>query len=133
MRSYSFLLVLTALVFCSIATLAEVPAIGPKPIITGSIDESQLVTLAGNTTAAAFRVKNDRGPVADNLVFDHLLVVLKRAPETEAGLVKLIDAMHHQDAPEFHRWLTPQQLGERYGLAPQDRETVQRWLESHGF
>jgi subtilase family serine protease len=133
MRSYSFLLVLTAIAFWSIATLAEVPAIGPKPIITGLIDESQLVTLAGNTTAAAFHLKNDRGPVADNLVFDHLLVVLKRAPETDAGLVKLIDAMHHQDSPEFHRWLTPQQLGERYGLAPQDRETIQRWLESHGF
>jgi subtilase family serine protease len=41
--------------------------------------------------------------------------------------------MHRQNSPEFHRWLTPQQVGERFGLAQQDRETIQRWLESHGF
>ena len=92
-----------------------------------------MVTLAGNTTAAALSVKNDRGPVADNLPFDHLLLTLKPAPETEARLEKLIDEMHRQDSPEFHRWLTARQLGERFGLAPQDRETIQRWLEAHGF
>jgi subtilase family serine protease len=101
--------------------------------MTSPIDESQLVTLTGNTTPAALRVQNDRGPVADNLAFDHLLLTLKPAPETEARLEKLIDAMHHRDSPEFHHWLTPRQLGERFGLAPQDRATIQRWLESHGF
>ena len=99
----------------------------------GTIDESRLVTLTGNTTPAAQRAQNDRGPVADNLLFEHLLLVLKPAPETEAQLKGLIDAMHDRKSPEFHHWLTPQQLGERFGLAIQDRETIQRWLESHGF
>jgi subtilase family serine protease len=137
MRRSALVVLLTTAVLCSIASSAEVPTTAaedsPRALITSPIDESQLVSLAGNTTAAALIPQNDRGPVADNLAFDHLLLLLKRAPETEARLEKLIDAMHNQDSPEFHRWLTPQQLGERFGLAPQDREIIQHWLESHGF
>ena len=133
MRRSASIFFLGAIVFSSVAACAEGLADTPKPIITGPIDESQLVTLTGNTTPAALRVQNDRGPVADNLAFDHLLLTLKRAPETEARLEKLIDTMHHQDSPEYHHWLTPRQLGERFGLASQDLETIQRWLEAHGF
>ncbi len=141
MRPYASILVLSLVVLCPFTAFAQTPAHAlaqtaadrPRPVITGPIDESQLVTLAGNTTAAALDAKNDRGAVADNLRFDHLLLALKTAPETEARLSKLIDEMHHEDSPNFHRWLTPQQLGERFGLASQDRDTIQRWLESHGF
>jgi subtilase family serine protease len=129
MRRRAFVFSLISVVFCSIACLAQ----STKSIITAPIDESQLVTLAGNTTAAALRARNDRGSVADSLTFDHLLLTLKGSPESEARLEKLIDEMHNQDSSEFHRWLTPQQLGDRFGLAPQDRETIQRWLEGHGF
>jgi subtilase family serine protease len=104
-----------------------------RPVITDPIDESQLITLVGNTTPAALEAANDHGPVADSLVFDHLLLVLKPVPESAARLEKLIDAMHDQHSPEFHRWLTAQQFGERFGLALADRETLERWLESHGF
>ncbi|MGB7329870.1 MAG: S53 family peptidase [Terriglobales bacterium] len=133
MRCSASILFLSCLVLFSTTALAQQAADIPKPIISDQIDESQLVTLTGNTTPAALSVQNDRGPVADSLTFDHLLLKLKRAPETEARFDKLIDEMHDQNSPEFHRWLTPQQLGERFGLASQDRETVQRWLEAHGF
>ena len=133
MRRYASISLLLSVVVLGIASFAEDAAARPKPIIVGTIDESRLVTLTGNTTPAAQRAQNDRGPVADNLLFEHLLLVLKPAPETEAQLKGLIDAMHDRKSPEFHHWLTPQQLGERFGLAIQDRETIQRWLESHGF
>ena len=69
----------------------------PKPVITGPIDESQLVTLAGNTTPAALRAQNDRGPVADNLRLRSLAAHAQaRAGDRSAPLKKLIDEMHHQ-------------------------------------
>ena len=34
---------------------------------------------------------------------------------------------------DIYKWLTPQQLGARFGLAAADLNTVQGWLESHGF
>jgi subtilase family serine protease len=132
MRSAAVLFLNCFVLFYATA-IAQPAADSPRPILTEPIDESQLVTLAGNTTAAALSVRNDRGPVADSLTFDHLLLKLKRAPETEASFGQLIDQMHNPSSPEFHHWLTPQQLGERFGLAAQDRETIGRWLESHGF
>ncbi len=137
MRAYASILIMFAVVLFSNASFAATREPDgndrPRPVITAPIDESNLVPLIGNTTSAALHAKNDRGRVADNLAFDHLLLTLKPAPETEASLEKLIDEMHDRESPEFHHWLTPQQLGERFGLAVQDRETIQRWLESHGF
>jgi subtilase family serine protease len=131
MRGYTPIFFAMFAALCSIFTFAQ-PGY-PRAVITKPIDESQLITLSGNTTPAALDAENDRGPVADNFFFDHLLLTLKRAPETEAQLDKLINEMHDPHSPQFHRWLTPQQLGERFGAAAQDRATLERWLQSHGF
>jgi subtilase family serine protease len=130
MRSLAFA------VFCTIClALCGQPlsAQEQKRLITERVDESKLVTLGGNTTPAAARSENDRGPVADDVRFEHMLLLLKRDPETEARLMQQIDAMHNPASPEFHHWLTAEQFGARYGIDPQDMEAIQEWLKSHGF
>jgi subtilase family serine protease len=105
-----------------------------RPILTQPIDDSQSVALEGNTPAAALDPANDRGPVSESMRFEHLLLVLKRPAESEAALQKLIDALHDTTMPaQYHRWLTPGELGTRFGLAPQDLTTIQGWLKSQGF
>ncbi len=104
-----------------------------KRLITEKVDESKLVTLGGNTTPAAARAEFDRGAVPDDYRFEHMFLLLKRDPETEARVKQQIDAMHDPASPQFHRWLTPEQFGARYGAHPQDSEAVQEWLKSHGF
>ena len=104
-----------------------------KRLITGKIDESKLVTLGGNTTPAAARAEFDRGAVPDDTRFEHLLLLLKRDPDTEARVKQQIDAMHDPASPQFHRWLTAEQFGARFGVHPQDSELIQEWLKSHGF
>jgi subtilase family serine protease len=129
MRTRIYFLCLISLAFCSTSAHAQ----SSTPAITGAIIETQLVTLEGNTPGAALNAKNNRGPVADSMQLDHLLLALKRSPEAEARLAELIEAMHNPASPQYHQWLTPQQLGARFGVAPQDKETVQNWLISHGF
>ena len=92
-----------------------------RPLLTQPIDESQSVALEGNTPAAALDPANDRGPVSESMRFEHLLLVFKRPAESEAALQKLIEEMHDTASPaRYHRWLTPAQLGARFGLAAQD-------------
>jgi subtilase family serine protease len=125
---------LVALSILALSTVSVAQRAGsPRPLITASIDESQRLTLSGNTTPAALNPEYDRGAVADTLRYDHLLLVLKRAPETEAGLVKLIEEIHDPHSRTFHQWLTPRQLGEQFGAAPEDRAILEGWLQSHGF
>jgi subtilase family serine protease len=116
-------------VVCSSASFAQTT----KPMLTDRIVETQRVTLEGNTPPAVFNADNDRGPVADNLRLEHMLLVLKPSAQSEAALHQLIDDMHNPASPEYHHWLTPQQIGARFGLAHEDLETIQGWLESHGF
>ena len=110
-----------------------VAAHAATPLLTLPIDETRRVTLEGNTPPAALRAENDRGAVPDSMPLEHMLLVLQQPAEREAELQKLIDAMHDSSAPEFHRWLTPQQIGRQFGLAAEDLAVISNWLQSHGF
>jgi subtilase family serine protease len=120
-------------VLCLILCACPLEAQEQKRLITEKIDESKLATLGGNTTPAAARADFDRGAVPDDTRFEHLLLLLKRDPDTEARVKQQIDAMHDPASPQFHRWLTAEQFGARFGVHPQDSETIQEWLKSHGF
>jgi hypothetical protein len=120
-------------VFCLALCACPSRAQEQKRLITGKIDESKLVTLGGNTTPAATRAEFDRGAVPDDTRFEHLLLLLKRDPDTEARVKPQIDAMHDPASPQFHRWLTAEQFGARFGVHPLDSEAIQEWLKSHGF
>ena len=100
--------------------------------ITQRIDESNVVKLSGNTRPEA-NLKNDRGAVADSFDVDHIFLLLQRSPEKEKQLNQLIDSLNNRKSPNFHKWLTADEFGKRFGVAQQDIDTVVGWLEAHGF
>jgi len=103
-----------------------------RVLITQSIDESNLVVLRGNTRPEA-NARNDRGAVPDSFPMEYMMLQLKRSPVLEAELVQYVDQLTDKKSPNFHRWLTAQQLGERYGLVQEDLSTLTGWLQSHGL
>jgi subtilase family serine protease len=105
---------------------------GPRQMVREKIDETRMITLTGNVHAAA-RSSNDRGRVNDEERFEHLLILLKRDPDTEAALKAHIEALHNPASPEFHKWLSAEEIGSRFGVNPEDSSAVQQWLRSHGF
>jgi hypothetical protein len=116
------------------AAHAQAPASGPSPprLVTQAIDETRLVPLSGAVHPAA-NPTNDRGRVDDDLPLPHLLLQLQRAPAQEQALDQLIDQLHDPNSPNFHRWLTADAFGSRFGLAAQDRQTITSWLQQQGF
>ncbi len=104
----------------------------PSPVITRAIDESDLVVLANDTRPEA-TAANDRGRVADDFAMDHLLLQLKRSTEREAALQSYIKELHDPTSPNFHKWLTPAQFAQSFGVAKADLDTVSGWLSAHGF
>lgn len=108
---------------------AEQPA---REVIRQHIDPARLVTLPGNTRGEA-NAQNDQGAVADNFPVDHMILLLKRAPEQERAVEQFIADLHNPQSPLFHQWLTPAEFGARFGLAESDLRTIRTWLESQDF
>src|SRR5271154_672566 len=104
----------------------------PRALITQAISDANLVTLAGNLRAEA-NSANDRGAAAADLPLEHMMLQLRRSPEQEQALETYIDQLEDAGSPNYHRWLTAQEFGERYGLAASDLATITAWLTSHGF
>jgi subtilase family serine protease len=104
----------------------------PQPRITAAISEQNLLKLPGNTRPEANK-KNDRGAVPDSLRMEHMFLQLRRSPQQEQELDRYIDQLHDASSPNFHQWLTAEQFGESYGLAPEDLAAISGWLKSQGF
>jgi len=102
------------------------------PLIAQPMDESQLTTLKGNTHPLA-RPEFDLGTAQATLPMERMLLVLKRSPEQEAGLRKLLDDQQDKASPSYHKWLTPEDFGKRFGPTDTDMQTITAWLQSHGF
>lgn len=107
--------------------------VGPSPRITQAINENAYVPLAGNTRPEAKNAVNYRGPVAAALPIDHILLFLQRSPQQEQALEKLIDQLNDRKSSQFHRWLTPEQFGEQFGVDEEDIQQVTNWMQSHGL
>ncbi len=125
--------------FVALFALLSIPALQAsaqtnfvQPRITQAVDESQLTVLKHNTYPLA-RAEFDRGPAPASLPMENMLLVLKRSPEQEAALDKLMAEQLDKSSPNFHKWLTPVQFGQQFGPADQDIQTITSWLGSHGF
>jgi subtilase family serine protease len=103
-----------------------------QALIRKPVDETRLRTLAGNTRGEA-SAQNDQGKVADDYLMDHVMLQLQRSAEQEAALNTFIDQQHDSKSPNFHQWLTAEELGARFGTTSQDLATVTKWLESKGL
>jgi hypothetical protein len=101
-------------------------------LVTQQIDETKRVVLKGNTRPEA-NLRNDRGPVGDDFAMEHMLLLLKRPAEQEQALQQYLDELQTKGSPNYHKWMTASEFGERFGVAQADLELVKAWLESHGF
>ena len=62
-----------------------------------------------------------------------MLLQLKRSPTMESELSQYIEQLSDKSSPNFHKWLTAQEIGEKYGPSQNDLATLTSWLSSHGF
>ena len=64
---------------------------------------------------------------------ERMLLVLKRSPEQQAALLKLLDDQQDKNSANYHKWLTPEAFGQQFGPADSDIQAMTSWLQSHGF
>ena len=106
----------------------------PEPAIriVDSIDDTRLVTIKGSTHPLA-RPAYDRGRVSPDLAMGDLVLVLRRDAETQAAFDEYVAAEYSVESPNYHQWLSAEQVGEEFGPAQSDINLISGWLLSHGF
>ena len=124
------LLAAASLLLCTAAAMGQQFAATSR--IVNRIDESQLVALKGNTPSAA-NARNDMGRVSPDLPMTDLIMVLSRSAEQQAAFDKFVAGQYDPTSPDFHQWLTPEQVGANFGPSQSDIATVTNWLTGHGF
>ena len=120
--------------FLALAALsfAQTSSVAPRNRILGPIDESDAVTLVGNTHPLA-RPEADRGAIAEETQLERMVLLLQPDAAQQKALDALTEAQQKPGSPQFHQWLTPEEYGSRFGASAADVARVSAWLASHGF
>jgi Pro-kumamolisin, activation domain/Bacterial Ig-like domain (group 3) len=112
-----------------LATLCS--AAQPDRIAT-TIDTNQMVVLAGNVHGLA-QAKHDQGRADAGMKLEYITMQMQPSARQQAGLNQLLQQQQDPSSPNFHKWLTPEQYADRFGLSQNDVEKVKVWLRSEGF
>ena len=102
------------------AAPAAAPAVAPVTVLRGSLHPSA-------------RPERDLGRMDPATPLPNLALLLGRSPAVKRRLVHDQVAIQDPMSPDYHRWLSPEEYGARYGASSADVARASAWLAAHGF
>src|SRR5579862_303771 len=112
--------------------LSAVSIAAPRDRITQPIDAGRVRAIPGKLHQRA-DPNFDRGAVDPATPINDVLIMFKRTPEQQADLDRLLADQQNPSSQQFHKWLTPEQYADRFGLSQSDHSKIAAWLHSQGF
>jgi subtilase family serine protease len=90
---------------------------------------AQTVQLSGTVSPEALKLPS-HGDLSPS---QSLSLQIWFKPHHQDELTKLLASQQHATSPQFHKWLTPQEYTERFGVTQQEFNKVSNWLRKEGF
>jgi uncharacterized protein (TIGR03437 family) len=100
--------------------------------IIGNINSQQWMPLAGHVRAGA-RSEYDQGKAPDSLKMPSVTLVLKPSGSQQAALDRLLLDQQNPKSTNYHRWLTPEEYADRFGVSTSDLGKIADWARSEGL
>jgi hypothetical protein len=122
---------LSVSVLLLLASLANAQQAQQRRIVR-PIDNASVVRLAGTTHPRTLNAV-DRGPVSPTMQLQRMRTVFSPSAEQQSALDQLLAEQQDRNSPNYHKWLTPEEFGDRFGLAQADIVSVSAWLNAQGF
>jgi len=120
------------LVFVGLLFFARNATAAPPDRVTRPVDARQTRPVSGNFHRSA-QAQFDRGAVDPDMRMDYMMLMVKPSAGQQSELDGLLTSQQNPSSPLFHRWLTPEEFGGRFGLSPSDHSKVVAWLATEGF
>ncbi len=97
-----------------------------------SFAQTGRVKLTGHVRPEAISA-NDGGRVSSSLHLENVILLLRQTDAQIEDLNNLVASQQDPASPNYHRWLTPEQYGARFGAAQADIDQVTAFLASHNL
>ena len=98
-------------------------------LVTG---QTRRATLRGHIHPA-LREATDLGRAPSDVQFSSLRISFKLSAEKQAELDAMLAAQQDPGSPQFHKWLTPEDYGARFGASDSDIAALSGWLTGRGL
>ncbi len=123
----ALLLSLATIVLAANSAGAQTPDRLPRVL-----DTAQVQPLANQHPQWAVAA-NDAGAVPTELPMSNIALALARSSQQEQAFEQLLRDQQNPASPQYHHWLTPNEIGERFGLSGNDIAVITAWLQSYGL
>src|SRR5260370_10857705 len=100
--------------------------------IDRAVDIGQRHTLTGHLQPKA-RPENDQGRVLPSRALSYVTLALAHSEDQQAALDQLLIDQQTPGSPNYHRWLTPEDFAQRFGVSDGDLGQIRDWLEGQGL
>ncbi len=100
--------------------------------VLAPVNPSAVVTLGGHHPSWA-QPQADAGAVAAELRLEHLTLVLARSPQEQQAFEQFLRNQQNPASSDYHHWLTPREVGERFGVSLHDTAAITQWLQSQNL
>src|SRR5579864_6382851 len=104
----------------------------PADLVRSAIDPASRVLLKGHHPLWA-NLKNDIGVVPADLPIERVTITLNRPPLRQQAFDQFVRDQQNPASPDYHHWLTPAEIGQRFGVSWHDIAAVTDWLKSQGL
>jgi hypothetical protein len=122
---------LLAIIF-AIFTLSNLSFGAAQDRIASPIVSHQMVQLPAGVPLKAQR-QFDQGAVDPALKLDYMTLLTVPSAIQQKALDRLLMQQQDRRSPLYHKWLTPSQYANRFGLSTNDVQKIAAWLQSQGF
>jgi subtilase family serine protease len=100
--------------------------------ISSAINASGTIALAKSHHPMA-QPQYDQGPTDPTRQLTYISLVMSPSPSQQKALNLLLAQQQNPRSASYHKWLTPQQYADRFGLSQNDLTKITTWLKSQDF
>jgi subtilase family serine protease len=101
--------------------------------ITDAIQNAERVAIKGSSPDRLISVSRDIGRLSSSQSLGRMVLLLAPTTAQDQAAADLIASQHDASSPLFHKWLTPAEFGQQFGIADTDSSQVSEWLQSQGL
>jgi uncharacterized protein (TIGR03437 family) len=120
------------LAILALAVVLPLATLRPQGRIPVRIDDRQRILLKGSVRPMA-QPQLDEGPLDASRPIGPVILGLKRSAAQQAEIENLLEEQQDPSSPNYHKWLTPEEYADRFGVARTDVAGIASWLQSQGL